>query len=372
MPFARWTRFALATGAVLGPTAALAHEAWLLTPDELAALATAPVPHLFRDPPALGFAALAATLVATLALLAAERLAPLERRLAVPLVARASGLGPLAIRAGLAAMLGLGALGALPRHGTAMLAQPTLFVPDMQLSLAAGLDRDWAWLAAPELALALLLAVGLATRLAALGVIALAIAGLVAFGPVFAFYAPHFVAPALLLLAFGGGTAALDRLLPVATYVSLPTGLAWRLALALAGGTFVWLGVAWKLSQPTLLIAILTHGQVPLFGLPVEVAALVMTLVEITAGALIAMGRLVRPLALVLIGAFSFFAVTLGETLVFHANLYGLMAMLVLAGDTAPRPEPPDGPSRRLFPRPAGWYRLARRRLVLRPLRGPA
>jgi uncharacterized membrane protein YphA (DoxX/SURF4 family) len=104
----------------------------------------------------------------------------------------------------------------------------------------------------------------------------------------------------------------------------------------LLGGGFVYLGVAFKLTQPTLLMAVLEHGQVPLFGLPLAVAALAMTGVEVIAGALLAVGRLARPIALLLIGAFSFLAVTLGETPLFHAQLYGAMAMLALSGRHLP------------------------------------
>ena len=104
----------------------------------------------------------------------------------------------------------------------------------------------------------------------------------------------------------------------------------------LTGATFVYLGIAVKLIEPTLLMAILEHGEVPLFGLSLEMVALVMAMVEIVAGGLLAMGRLVRPVSLFLISAFTFFAVTIGETPLFHANLYGLALMLAMAGRRAP------------------------------------
>lgn len=101
----------------------------------------------------------------------------------------------------------------------------------------------------------------------------------------------------------------------------------------LLGATFVYLGITYKLNQPTLLIAILEHGNVPTFGLPLDVAALIMMLVELTAGAFLALGLLVRPIAFFLIGAFTFFAATIGETPLVHANLYGTMIMLLMVGD---------------------------------------
>ena len=99
---------------------------------------------------------------------------------------------------------------------------------------------------------------------------------------------------------------------------------------------FVYLAVAYKLTQPTLLIAILEHGAFPSFGLPLPWIALVMTGVEIVCGLLLALGRLTRPVALILIAAISFLALTLGETPLFHANLYGIMAIFALAGRDLP------------------------------------
>jgi len=74
----------------------------------------------------------------------------------------------------------------------------------------------------------------------------------------------------------------------------------------------------------------------PTFGLPMPVIALVMTGVEILCGALLIAGRLVRPVALAILGAVTFLAVVLGETPLFHANLYGALILLLLAGRRIP------------------------------------
>ena len=334
----------LAILAAMLPVAAAAHEAWLLTPDEMAELAVAPIPAIFLDIwPLAGFV-VAIAIGAVAAVILADRLRDVERRLFRPLAAQAANVGPPLVRLGLALMLGLGAVGALPRHGTAMWTTPTLMTPDMQLTLAG---EGWAWLAYAELIVALCLLAGLFTRAAALMVILLVGAGLWIFGTPFLSYGPHFVAPALILLIYGGGALSLDGVMQSALGTS-PRQLrpaqaerAWRMIMVLLGGTFVYLGIAFKLNQPTLLIAILDHGDVPTFGVPIEMAALAMMLVEVTAGALLALGLLVRPIALFLIGAFSFFAVTIGETPLFHANLYGAMAMLFMAGGIAPSPSKP-------------------------------
>ena len=57
-----------------------------------------------------------------------------------------------------------------------------------------------------------------------------------------------------------------------------------------------------------------------------------MAYVELPAGFLLALGRLVRPIAFFLLCAFTFFAVVLDESPALHSNLYGLMIMCLLRG----------------------------------------
>jgi uncharacterized membrane protein YphA (DoxX/SURF4 family) len=344
-PFSpRWViRSALGLGLIVSWTGDVnGHEAWLLTPDEIAELAVAPTPMVFREIwPLFGFVLLIALgVIASIWL--ADRLRNVEQRAFAPLAGLAASLGPLWVRLGLGVMLGLAAVGGLPRHGTSIWTTPTLLVPDMQLSLAGD---GWLWLAYAELLIALCLLAGLLIRAAALGVMVLTGLGFWAFGPPFLAYGPHFLAPALLLLVYGGGVLSADavwRQGDAPSFFSPHASFAWRLALALLGATFVYLGITYKLAQPTLLIAILDHGDVPTFGLPIETAALLMMLIEVAAGALLALGLLVRPIALFLIGAFTFFAATIGETPLFHANLYGVMAMLLMAGSDAPLARQPN------------------------------
>lgn len=328
-------RIPIFTIATLAAGPAAAHEAWLLTPDEIVRLAAEPMPALFASHLWLGLAALAGGVATAVALRAEETLAPVEARLAAPVAPRAADLGPLAIRGGLAAMLALAATGGLPRHGTLPWTEPTLLVPDMQLALAPG----WGWLAAAQMMLAAALALGLCTRIAGLAVVALSVLGLAVFGGTFLSYAPHFSAPGLILALLGGGALSVDRqfgagALPAPAAALIQPG--WRLAQVLVGAGFVYLAVAYKLTQPTLLIAILEHGEMPTFGLPMPLIALAMTGVEIVCGALLIVGRLVRPVSLTIIGAITFLALVLGETPLFHANLYGIMVVFAFAGRTIP------------------------------------
>ena len=323
-------------------TPGTAHEAWLLTPTEVEVLARQPMPAIFTSYTVLGLAALIGCAVTMVALYAETRAQPLEARFEPRLKTVAAQVGPIVMRVAIAVMIALAAVGGLPRHGTAPWTQPTLLVPDMQLSLVAG----WDWLAPFQLALAALLLVGLFTRLMGVVLIGLAGLGLIVFKAGFLAYAPHFAAPGLILALFGAGRLSLDQLLGVNRHVSVPVRArpaAYRLAQILVGAGFVYLAAVYKLTQPTLLIAILQHGQLPSFGLPYPVIALIMTGVEIICGALLIAGRLVRPVSVVIIGAITFLALTLGETPLFHANLYGTIAVFALAGRSWLRPAPAQG-----------------------------
>ena len=316
---------------------ASAHEAWLLTPSEVEALSRLPPPGLFTSSTALGIASVIGVCVMIGALRAEERLHPAEAHLAAPLARAAPTLGPLAIRAGLAIMLTLSAVGGLPRQGTAPWTEPTLFVPDMQLSLAPG----WDWLAAVELGLSALVVTGFLARLAALGLVALSVLGLAVFGAPFLGYAPHFIAPALMLAICGAGALSLDRLLGVDNWLSPGSGTGAGRLVERAGAARGRVRLSCRLHQAD--PADLAHGDSRAWrGSAVRPSArgsgLIMTGVELIAGALLALGRLTRPIALFLIGGFTFFAVTLGETPLFHANLYGAMLMLTMTGQGSRRP----------------------------------
>lgn len=320
------------------PSVAAAHEAWLLTPSEIEELSVMPLPSIFTSTPLLLGLALLAGIAAFAALMVEDKYRDAEEKFFAPISRQAARFGPLFIRVGLALMMALGALGGLPRHGVAMWTKPTLMVPDMQLALVGGSDL----IVELQIVLAALLILGLLTRLAAVGVIGLAITGIVLFGVDFLSYAPHFIAPALILMVWGSGPIALDEIhrpLEGPRPTEAQAKAVWSMALFFLGGTFVYLAIVYKFGQPTLLMAILKHGEVPTLGLPYEYAAMGMMAVELIAGALLAMGRLVRPIAVFLIFAFTFFAVTIGETPLFHANLYGTMAMLLIVGRRAPNLE---------------------------------
>lgn len=320
---------------LLAGTQIHAHEAWLLTPDEILALASAPIPDLFQSQLWLGLSALAGLIITLVAL----RLEPTIERMEARVLIRSADIlrdpALLALRLCLAAMLILAATGGLPRHGTAIWTTPTFLVPDMQISAHPFATA----LISAQIALGVALSIGAFTRIMALVLIFFSCVGPVLFGSAFLSYSLHFAAPGVLLLAFGSGRFALDTRIEVAAVKQavLPhAAVLYRVVQIMVGVGFVYLGVAYKLLQPTLLIAILEHGGMPSFGLPMAVIALIMTGVEILCGALLVAGRLIRPVSLAILGAITFLAVILGETPLFHANLYGTLVVFLLIGRAAP------------------------------------
>lgn len=319
-----------------------AHEAWLLTPQEMISLAAAPKPALFTSPLLAGPLAGVLAGVVFAAVCLEPRWQAIEDRLLRPLAERGGEFGPLLVRIGLAIMLFTAALGLLPAAGVAVGTRPTLFVPDMQLKL---FDPAWGLLVPAQLALAAMLITGLGVRIAGVGVAALAVLGLHLFGESFLAYAGHFVVPGLYLAFAGAGrfAAKLPESLAGRVPAASPldrlalTPAVYRGLMILFGANFAYLGITYKLMQPTLLIAILEHGQFPEFGLGYGLVAFVMTFVEVSAGLLLVAGILVRPIALFLISAFTLFALTLGETPLFHANLYAMAFVFLMAGAGARR-----------------------------------
>lgn len=250
-----------------------------------------------------------------------------------PLAALAWAFGPLAIRLGLGTMLALAALGWLPRRGVPPWAEPTLFVPDMPLAPAEG----WALLEPVQLAVAAFLILGVAVRLAGLAVVALAAAGLSAFGLDFVAVAAQFAGPGLMLAICGGGAISVDRALGFDGWMqpgARTAALGWAAALALLGLGFAH-PVALGVTGPVL-AAVPPSGAAPLpFALSSAGAALVAAGAALLPSALLAGGRLVRPLALILIAGLAASAAISGDTPLAHAHLYGALVMLALAG---PRP----------------------------------
>lgn len=308
---------------------AQAHEVWLLSPIQIADLATRPQPDVFTqiNPLALSLGLIAGLIVAA-ATFIDRYLLPVEQRLIGRLQPGSGGvLLDRLCRWGLALLFLTAALGLAPRHGTSFFAQPTLFVADLELTRAGPvLGR---WLVGVQVALGVLLVANVLPRIAAAGVFALVAVGYGVFGPDMNAYAGHLVAPALVVLLMPRRLEWRD---PVVTQRAEAVI---RLFRVLVGINFVYLAVVFKIQQPNLIISIIETGSIPTFGIPTEVIAYVMALVELVVGILMIAGVAVRPAALAVIGAMVFFSITLREPPHVHANIIGAVVAMVLAGPRA-------------------------------------
>jgi uncharacterized membrane protein YphA (DoxX/SURF4 family) len=335
---------ALLVGACLAltllPGSGVAHEAWFLSPEQIAALNAHDRPVLFTHLHAANVAMLAAAAAGMVGWLmlagwAARHPAPgLLRRLAA--LERHT---PLVVRLCFALTLAMAALGLHPRHGTPLLAVPSLAFPDLELPL---LGAGWAWLVPLQLLLAAALLLGRGLRAVATAALLLTFLGGWLFGAAILPYAGAMAGAALFLLLAGQ---------PDETLAGSPVReRALFLVRILTGATFLYCGVVYKLLQPNLALVIVEGSGMPTLGLPPEAFVLGMALVEIGAGALMITGVLIRPIVLVLFAAFLVLGGVLGESplghVLFYGNLFALMA---------------GGPGRwgRVIARPSAAPRLA-------------
>ncbi|MEM8628258.1 MAG: DoxX family membrane protein [Pseudomonadota bacterium] len=309
---------------------------WLLTPEQLIAIAAMPMPPLFT-------ALWPALPIAMIIVLAFGFAAWVEPYVLWFSPARQEGLqrigrlaSPLVLRFALGAMMVAASLGLLTKQGVAPFTTPTLLLPDLALPA-----HDVLAVGGVQFMLGVLLITGTATRVAALGVLVLIGYGLAVFEWQMLDYVLHFALPAFRLAIIGPGAFSLDAHLcrprNRAALLSPVLGARacqalYRVSLAGVGLTFVYLALTYKFAQPRLVMTVLADGGIPHFGLGYDVLALVMAVVELTAGALLAAGLLVRPVAVLLIGAFTFFAMLLGESPLLHANLYAVMVIFVCIG----------------------------------------
>lgn len=313
----------------------MAHERWILTPEQMEEWNSKPPPELFSDLGLLNSAMITAFVAFTIGWI---RLGFTGARELFPdLQAKLGSYGYLVapvLRFCLAWVLISSAFGLEPRYGVERLSSPTLFAPDLELHLAPGmLGLRWF-----ELLLGLGLLFGLYVRICAAGLLLLVAMGTVLFQSSIFAYAGALTGTALYLLTQGPGSFFLPlpthpRFLPMQTDLAgVPRQRAQAIMRVLTGVNIFYLAVAFKVLQPNLAIAILTIHDVRLLGMSPDTSTLLMTLVEFTSGILIIAGILLRPLSLFFLGAFLMFAALLPESWMAHALFYGVMLSFLLNG----------------------------------------
>jgi uncharacterized membrane protein YphA (DoxX/SURF4 family) len=311
-----------------------AHEVWLLTPAQVAALVTHPQPELFRYLSSVTTAiALAAGLVVVLATYADKFLIAQEVRILsfLPqfLPQKPEQLILTVCRVGLGILCISAALGLAPRYGTSYFVAPTLFVSDLEVArLGSSFMRIFQY---AQLAVGALLITNIMVRFAGLGIFALVGLGYVYFGNDMTPYVGHLLAPAFLVVMLGGWFWPRRFEAESSDFQSTTSRIltAFRV---LIGLNFMYLAIAFKIQQPNLLIAIIEGAGVPTFGFPVVLLSYIMGMVEFTIGLLIVVGVAVRPATLAAVGAMVFFMIVLKEPPHVHANIIGSALALLIMG----------------------------------------
>ncbi len=315
---------------------AVAHEQWILTPQQMAEWDAKPLPALFTT---LSLANVLPVLIFLAFLACWVRLGFTGARELFPdLRARLASQGDLVapiVRFCVAWMLLSSGLGAEPRAGVAAFSLPTLFAPDLLLH---HLSPDWAWLRWTEIVIALALLLGIYVRLFAALLIGVAVVGIGLFGTAMLSYVGAVLGAGIYLLLQGSGRYFIP--LPTAPWLrslqawlaAQPRERAQAILRVLTGATVLYMGISYKVLHPNLMIGIIESYHLPILSLAPATFTLIMMLVEVTAGLLIIAGILLRPLAIVLLLAFLFFATMLPESYMAHALFYGVIISLLLNG----------------------------------------
>ena len=334
-----WPRISILLGFVavlLITDQVLAHERWILSPDQIAELNGQPTPKLYSELSALNVTMISLFL---LFILGWVRLGFTGARELFPdLQARLASYGdhvPRILRVCLAWMLLSSAFGLEPRFGVAAFTSPTLFAPDLELRL---LGSQWHWLAWAEVVLGLTILFGIYVRFFAALLIMMALLGGWLFGEAILAYAGALIGASIYLLMQGAGRHFLP--LPAPPFMlglqswleAQPRQRAQAIMRVLTGATILYSGVYFKVVQPNLVLGIISIHHVPLMSAAPEAFTLLMALVEVSAGILIIAGILLRPLSLFFLFAFVGCALLLPETLTEHILFYGVMLSFLING----------------------------------------
>ena len=319
-----------------GLSSCYAHEAWVLTPAEMAEWNAKPLPDMFVHlmPANVILTVLAIAVVIGWIFIGKSKAA---RNLMPSVRLRLESLTPyatLAIRVGLGIMLAMAAFGLNPRVGGDVITPSTLVAPDLELSrLSAG----WAWLAWLEGYCALSLILGVHVRSTAVLVLIADMLGVMGFGYDMLAYAGIVAAGPVYLLVSGPGPIRLpfpegSDLKIFQWFASQSIERAQFVSRLLLGINFVYLGIEYKFHHANLSMALVEMQHVFTFGLEPQTFVFCMFLVETSAGILLIAGQLIRPLAAVLFAAFLFLSYALHENPIGHIIVYGQLVSFLMIG----------------------------------------
>lgn len=321
------------------PTYVVAHEMWVLTEDMVNTWSTKPLPETFTS---FTFPTVLTLLIALgvniglvhLHRTGANELFPLFR-------ARMRAMRPysaVVLRFCLAWVLVSSAIAMEPRYGNAAWSEPSLLAPDILIS---HLPAGWQWLRWMQMLIGIALLAGVYVRVAAVACLALVCFSVFLVGMAALSYAPVYTAVAFYLFVVGGGSYCLSLPAP-REFEKIRQRLtrnesvsrAQFILRVLTGINFLFLAVYFKVLQPNLMLAIIEVHDLPIMGIDPDVFVVIVAAAEVSIGLLMIFGILLRFLSVVLIGAFTFFAICLSEAenLTSHILYYGVAVSFLFNG----------------------------------------
>ncbi|MEM8958593.1 MAG: DoxX family membrane protein [Pseudomonadota bacterium] len=315
-----------------------AHEAWLIHPLKMVGLFDTPLSDVWTRVTVLSIATGCVLLIGlAVADYLDRRFQPLEQKLDRKYRDTSREWALLILRMTLGLLMVSAAFGLNPRHGTPYFVEPTLFVPDLELSSVTNFYLPFAGV---ELLIGAALILGIYVNFASLLTILLVFLGFYWFGFEIMFaYAGHILAPAFVLIIedrdrFEHVTPRdawpekfVQKLLP---FMTIERSLI--LFRVLVGLNFMYLAVMDKYLHSPQLETIMLEHNMPTFGIPAANLIFVMAAVELACGFALVIGIAERIVACVIIGAMMFFVVTLGESPLIHANIFGILIAIILLG----------------------------------------
>lgn len=335
------------TGLLFFSSAIVAHERWILSPEQIGQWNAHLRPALFSS-----FSTLNLIMISGFSLFIVGWVwlgFTGARELFPDLQARLSSYGdhvPRILRVCIAWILLSSAFGAEPRFGVDPFTSPTFLAPDLELNQ---LDSKWYWLRWAEIILGLTILFGFYVRVFAALAIGFCLLGGFLYGEAIMAYAGAFIGGNLYLVLQGPGRhylplPILPLLRPLQAWLGdQPRLRAQAIMRIMTGTTLLYLGIFFKVMQPNLSIGIITIYQLPILSINPEAFTLFMALVEVSAGILMIAGVLLRPLSLFLLTAFSVFALLLPETPTEHILFYGVvLSCLINSAGHLKHPEPSD------------------------------
>ena len=231
---------------------AMAHERWVLTPDQMQTLNSQPKPNIYTSLTLEG-AAILLFFGAVLAFLIFVHYFRRPDKWLLLFSGRmqrfVEWIQPL-LRFTLGWTLIAAALGLVPRLGNSPMSYPTFLAPDLELAI---LSPGWHWLVWAELALGFWFLSGLWTRVAACVLFVGLHLALGLYGEPFLVYYFTFLGIAIYLIIRGGGrgtmtTRTLFGLQPVLDWLEgIPMRYPQYILRVLAGLNFIYLGVWFKI-----------------------------------------------------------------------------------------------------------------------------